>query len=340
MPTMDEPRILPPAGEGRRLSVLILLTATAVAVLMAVLYVAAKLSVPGLSRSHRGPALQVDLAPPDKPKGDGPEAGRAGPPSLGVAIAPVISPEKSFQMYKPFVEYLAGRLGRRPRLLHRQTYQEVNDLMRNGHADLAFVCTCAFLRGEREFGMKVLAVPQVGGVVTYHSLFLVPPASAAESLLDLRGKRFASGDTLSTSGWLYPVVWLKERGEAPSRFFREHLITGSHDRSVQAVALNLVDGAAVDSLVYEQMAKDDPSLADKAKVIHRSPPFGMPPFVVPPDLDPATRDALLEALLRMHEDPRGREILAPLRIERFVVPPAGLYDSVRRALAAWEAQER
>ena len=260
-------------------------------------------------------------------------------PELRIAIAPVISPEKSLQIYRELVDYLAEKLDRTPVFMQRETYVAVNDLVRYGRCEVAMVCTYAFVRGEREFGMQVLVVPQINGVITYHSLFLVPESSHAESLLDLRGKRFGSADLFSNSGWLYPVSWLNDQGEEPDRFFGDHVITGSHDRSVTAVASGYVDGAAVDSLVFEQMIEEDPSLTKKVRLIHKSPPFGMPPIVVPRQIDPALKEEVRNALLEMSADPQGKKILNALRIEQFVVPDNDLFDSVRKSAQLLESQE-
>ncbi len=184
--------------------------------------------------SQFAPRCRVDLGTlRGSDGGRSPETAKE--PSLRVAIAPVVSPEKSLQLYQGLVNHLAEKLGRRPVSLPRGTYVDVNDLLRYGRCDLAFVCTYPFVRGEREFGLEILVVPEIGGEVTYHSLILVPRGSNATSLLDLRGKRFASADILSNSGWLYPATWLKDRGEDATSFFGEHVITGSHDRSVTAV---------------------------------------------------------------------------------------------------------
>ncbi|MFQ5808766.1 MAG: phosphate/phosphite/phosphonate ABC transporter substrate-binding protein [Armatimonadota bacterium] len=256
---------------------------------------------------------------------------------LRVAVAPVISPERSLTLYRGLVDYLGDALGREPAMLQRRSYAEINDLVRHGWCDVAFVCTYAFVRGEREFGMEALVVPVVGGETTYHSFIIVPSSSEARSLLDLKGKRFASSDLLSNSGWLFPVTWLDSNGQDPKRFFSKHLITGSHDVSVEAVMTGYADGAAVDSVVYEHMAAADESVKANTKVIMKSPRFGMPPVVVHPRIEPELKSQLLEALLRMHTDPKGQQALSPLHIDRFVQPDDAMYDGVRRAADALES---
>jgi len=260
-------------------------------------------------------------------------------PVLRVAVAPVLSPEESIQLYEGLVDYLAARLGRQPVFLQRKSYAETNDLVRYGLCDLALVCTYSLVRGELEFGMEVLAVPVVDGATDYHSLVLVSEGNQAQSLLDLRGQRFASADIISTSGWLYPAMWLKERGIDASKFFSEHLVVGSHDRSVRAVASGYADAAAVHSLVYEQMVEDDPEISKRIRIIQKSPPYGMPPVVVSPEIDRDLRGKLVSTLLSMHQDSIGSSVLKELKIDRFVVPEDGLYDDVRKAVKLWESRQ-
>ena len=326
----------PPQQRRRRLLYVLLLLGAGVVIF--VLYNFAELIRHNRMDSRFTPQRQINLDEPAQPSDGGQPLEAVRGPSLRVAIAPVISPEKSFQVYREFVDYIAEKLDRTPVFLQRETYAKVNDLVRSDRCDVAFVCTYAFVRGEREFGMEALAVPEIGGVVTYHSLILVPRSSQATALPDLRGRSFASADIMSNSGWLYPAIWLKDHGEDANTFFKEHVITGSHDRSVMAVVSGYVDGAAVDSLVYDQMVDEDPSIAQKTRTILKSPPFGMPPIVVPQEIDPVLKQQLLTVLLDMHADPEGKKILTSLRINRFVVPDDGLFDSVREASKAWEAR--
>jgi phosphonate transport system substrate-binding protein len=253
-----------------------------------------------------------------------------------VAIAPIVSPKKSLEMYQGFIDYLAEKLGRKPESLYRLTYSETNDLVRYKRCDIAVVCTYPFIRGEKEFGMQALVVPRIRGETTYQSFIVVPPSSSARSILDLRGKRFASADIISTTGWLFPAMLLMDAGESPAHFFGEQIITGSHDRSIQAVIDGFVDGAAVHGIVYDQMAAEDPSINQKVKILIKSPPFGIPPVVAHPDMDPGLRKAVLAVLLDMHNNPKGKLILEKLQIEKFVVPEKGLFDNLRQAIKRLE----
>lgn len=247
---------------------------------------------------------------------------------LRIAIAAVISPEGTAGSYAPLLEYLENELGRPIELVQRRTYAEVNDLIKNGDVDLAFVCTSAYIVGRREFGMQLLVAPQVNGETFYRSQLIVPKNSSATSMSDLRGKVFAFTDPMSFSGRMYPTYLLQQIGETPIEFFRRTFFTYSHDEAIHSVADGLADGAAVDSLVLDFALARDPELTDKIKIIHTSLPFGIPPVVISPNTRPQLRAQLAEVFLNMHTSAAGLEALRVLDIDRFVIVSEELYDSV------------
>jgi len=254
---------------------------------------------------------------------------------LRVAIAPVISPEASVGLYGALIGYIAGKMELSPSLMRGKNYSEVNDLIRMRQCDVAMVCTYSYVLAETAFSARLLAAPEIGGRRDYHSLIIVPSSSSISALTDLRGKRFASGDVLSTSGWLYPMTLLKKKGLDAGTFFGKHIISGSHDQSVFAVKAGVVDAAAVDSIVYEQMVASDPALGEKLKVIHRSPPFGMPPLIVPTDLPDDRFVELQQILLAMHTEAEGKRILEALDFDLFFAPRDEDYDYVRDLHTSW-----
>ncbi|MFQ5804020.1 MAG: phosphate/phosphite/phosphonate ABC transporter substrate-binding protein [Candidatus Methylomirabilales bacterium] len=248
---------------------------------------------------------------------------------LRVAIASILSPAKNLESYHGLLAYLERRLGRPVRLVQRMTYAEVNDLMKTGQIDMAFVCTLAYIEGQQEFGMELLVAPQIRDQTVYYSYLIVPKGSPVRSLTDLKGKAFAFSDPLSNSGRLAPTFQLFRMGTTPDAFFGRTVFTYSHDNSVVAVADRLVDGAAVDSLVYDFLAKTEPDLTDKTRIVARWGPYGIPPVVVPSSLDPSLKERLRQVFLNMHRDVEGRGIINDLFIDRFVLVQDDVYDSVR-----------
>lgn len=271
---------------------------------------------------------RVDMAAVRTPPEPTPAEG-----TLRIAIAGVMSPSRTLDAYDQLVAYLERRLGMKVVVDQRSSYAEVNELLRTGQAGIAFVCSRAFLEGQAQFGMQLLLAPRVDGDVTYYSYLVVPADSSATSLADLRGKRFAFSDPLSNSGRLAPEYELYLTGETPDTFFASHEYTGSHDNSIMAVADHLVDGAAVDSLVYQYVVARSPGIAERTKIIAKWGPYGIPPLVTSPQLPPALREKVRTALLEMDESEDGRAALAVLGVDRFVTIDDHAYDSIRDMLA-------
>ena len=255
---------------------------------------------------------------------------------LRIAIAAMISPEETINVYQELMDYIAARLGRPVEMKQRRTYQEVNDMLGTGKLDAAILCSGPYVYAKRQYGIELLAVPVINGSPTYRSYIIVPQSSTAASFEELHRRRFAFTDPLSTSGYLYPVYVLMSQGRQPATFFAKTLFTYSHDNSIEAVAEGVVDGAAVDSLIYDYLQGTNPSLVARTRVIHRSPPFGAQPVVVPKNLDQAIKRALRDLFLGLDQDLGGREILKNLGVDRFIQGDDSLYSSIRTMLRVVE----
>jgi len=179
---------------------------------------------------------------------------------LRVAIGAMITPRDGFGYYKELLTYLGESLDRPVSFVDREKYNEINALLKAGDLDMAFVCSGPYVTGRREFGLELLVAPRAYGAEVYYSYIIVPRDSRAEALEDLRGKNFAFTDPDSNTGRLAPGWLLATMGETPDSYFGRYLYTYAHDRSIKAVAYGLVDGAAVDSLVWEYMNRKRPEI--------------------------------------------------------------------------------
>ncbi len=281
---------------------------------------------------HRLPQADANIVLSDIPAPNEDTAYWPDPSRVRFAVASVLSPQTTLEHYGALANYLSIRLGRPVELVQGKSYAETNALVRSGDVSVALVCSGAFVMGRREFGMEALAVPVVDGKVTYQSYLIVPSNSNVRTWKDLRQKTFAFTDPLSNSGRLVPVYMLTKMGETPDSFFKNFIFTYSHDKSIQAVAEGLVEAAAVDSLVYNFIIQQDPSLAKKTRIVWESPDYGINPVVVNPGASPQLREELKTILLNMAGDPDGRGILQRLNINAFVTPDPSAYDLIEAML--------
>lgn len=256
------------------------------------------------------------------------DAKPASPP-IRIAICAVASPKKNIVDYESILRYLSRELGRLVEIVQRETYAECISLLENREIDAGFVCSGPYVESRERFGAELLVVPQVGGKTTYQSYVIVHKESPIQRFKDLRGKTFAFTDPLSNTGKLYPTYLILKGGELPDSFFSKTIFTKGHDNSVQAVAVKMVDGAAVDSLIWEDLLRTEPEVAGRTRVILKSPPFGIPPVIVHPALHKDLKADLRRIFLSMHENEEGKRLLSKIRIERFVSVDDSAYDSIQ-----------
>jgi len=251
-------------------------------------------------------------------------------PLLRVAVAAMISPKETFDLYRQLLQYLSRQVGKDLEFVQRKTYGEINELLRRGDIDVAFLCSGPYAIGKENFGFEPLAVPLVHGSHFYQAFLIVNRSSPYKRLEDLRGRSFAFTDPASNTGKLVPSYWLAELKERPETFFGQTIYTYSHDNAILAVSRGLVDGAAVDGLIWEYYQEKKPSFTAQTKVIKKSEPYGMPPLVASGRLSPQDRERLQQVLLSMHKNPEGRKILEELLIDRFIPLQEEWYGSIRQ----------
>jgi len=251
-------------------------------------------------------------------------------PPLRVAVAAMISPKETFDLYRQLLAYLGHKLNKDLEFVQRKTYGEIDELLSKGLIDLAFICSGPYAAGKFQNHLELLAVPEVHGSHFYRSYLIVNRNSPFQSLEDLKGRTFAFTDPDSNTGRLVPTYWLAQINERPETFFGRVIYTYSHDNAIMAVARGMVDGAAVDGLIWDFYQAKNPAFTSKTRVIKRSEPYGIPPLVVSRQFSRESLEKIRGLLLAMHLDREGKKILDELMIDRFIPARDEWYDSVRQ----------
>jgi len=257
---------------------------------------------------------------------------------IRIGVATMVSPKETLTVYNEIVDYIGKKLGKKTIIVQRPTYSQMNELVENKHVIAAFICSGPYVEGHDKFGMEFLAVPQMYNDTVYYSYFIVNNDSQIRSFEELRGKKFAFTDPDSNTGKLVPTYVLGKMNETPDTFFKEFIFTGSHDNSIEAVSLKIVDGASVDHLIWEYLNKNHPELTTNTKIIEKHGPYGMTPFVTHPDTDPQLKEKLRYILLNMDKDEEGKKILSKIEVQKFVVMNDSSYASVRE-MELWKKEQ-
>lgn len=251
---------------------------------------------------------------------------------IRVAIASVISPKASLEKYNYLIQYLGEQMNREIEIVQKQTYKEVNDMLESGEVDIAFICSLSYVIGMQEEYLVDIASPIVEGRPIYRSYTIVRKDKSFEDLIDLQGKKFAFMDPFSYSGRLAILRSLEDMGFKAEDFFDEIYYTYSHDYSVKAVSLGIVDGATVDSILFDQLEKTAPELANQIKVIGIGEEAGTPPIVGSKHAEPEVVKTFTSLLQNLHTSEEGQNILKDIGVDRYGPIQIKDYDVIKKSL--------
>lgn len=228
-----------------------------------------------------------------------------------------------------WAEYLEQRLQRPVVFVQRGSYAELTELLLNNQLDFAWVCGAPYVRHKS--AMRLLVVPLDQGRPLYQSYLIVPMHDTrTRGFADLGGKVFAYSDPDSNSGHLVPRYDMLKMGINPSTYFRKTFFTWAHRDVVQAVADGLADAGAVEGYVWETLARRDPTLIAKTRVVRKSDWYGWPPIVARMSLPEAELAPMRNALLAMNSDAGGQRLLEDLNLDGFIAAKPALYASIEK----------
>ena len=219
-------------------------------------------------------------------------------------------------------------------------YTGVVEALRVNKLDVAFLAPASYVLAKNEANIKVILKSERKGIPFYYAAIITRADSGIKSLDDLRGKTFAFGDSLSTTGNVIPRKMLKDRGIDPIRDFKQVWYSGGHDATVLAVLHGKVDAGATyanspdnEDTAWMRYLKN-PEDAGKIRAIAFSEPIPADNLVVSASLDGAIVKKIESTFIDLSRDPAGKKMLRELyQIDGFVPATDKDYDSVRQAFA-------
>jgi len=255
--------------------------------------------------------------------------------SLHLALTPSQKPTDLMVAGEAFGAALGKLVGVPIRVTVASDYAAVVEALRNRTADLAFVHPAGYVLANREAKAMIVAKDQWHGNTSYTSRIYVRNESGLKTLEELRGKTIAFVDPSSTSGYVYPMVMLIEKGlvqnKDPKTFFKEFVFSGSHDAGLQALLHGHVDAFASFDQAREQYLKD-PAEREKLIYIAESAPIPEGGICARDGLDPALVAKVRAALLSMKGPTYAPVLKALYDIDGFEPAEDREYQPVRAAM--------
>jgi phosphonate transport system substrate-binding protein len=268
--------------------------------------------------------------------GDTPKA----PKVLRVGFVPAEDAQQVMQNAQPVVEILHKELGMEIQPFVATDYTGVVEALRVEKLDVAFMAPASYVLAKNEANVKVVLKSERKGIPSYYAAIITRTDSGIKTLDDLRGKSFAFGDSLSTTGHVFPRKMFKEHGIDPVRDFKQILYSGGHDATVLSVLNRKVDAGATyanspdnEDTAWMRYLKN-PEDVKKIHAIAFSEPIPADNLVIRGNLDEAIAKKIVEVFINLSRDPAGKKMLRDLyQIDGFVTATDKDYDSVREAFA-------
>jgi phosphonate transport system substrate-binding protein len=254
---------------------------------------------------------------------------------LHLVLTPSQKPTNLLAGGEQFAKALGELAGVSIRVTVASDYAAVIEALRNRTADLAFLHPAGYVIANREAKAMIIAKNQWHGKTTFTSRIYVRKESGITTVEGLRGKTIAFVDPASSSGYIYPMVLLIQRGlvknRDPKTFFREVMFSGAHDASIRALMNGHVDAIASFDMVREQYLKD-PAERERVTWVVESPPIPEAGIAARDGLDPAVVARVRTALLKM-QGPAYADVLKRMYdIDGFEAADDKEYDTVRQAV--------
>ena len=262
---------------------------------------------------------------------------------LHLVLTPSQKPTDLLTAGEEFGRVLGRLVGMPVRVTVAADYAAVVEALRNHTADLAFTHPGGYVLGSREAKATIVAKNVWHGKSTFTSRIFVRKDAGVRDVEDLRGKTIAFVDPTSSSGYIYPMALLIQRGlvknRDPKTFFREAMFAGAHDAAMRALLNGHVDAIASFDLAREQYLKD-PAERERIIFVAETQPIPEAGIAARNGLDPQLVARVRTALLSIR-GPAHADLLKRLyEIDGFEPAEDREYDPVRAAFELVGARPR
>lgn len=222
--------------------------------------------------------------------------------SLRIALIPAEDSRAMIKQSRQLLEALEQRLGVEVQGFVAMDYSGVIEALRAGHVDVAYLGPFSYVKAAQIADVEAFAVAEraIGGE-SYRSQIVVHAESEHRSIGDLQGKNFAFVDPTSTSGYLLPMVALRNAGMDPHRHFKNVIHTGGHDANILAVKHAKVDGATVADRILRAAIEEGVVDSNDLRVIWTSDAIPESPMVWRKALPPESKERIRSAFLSLRD---------------------------------------
>lgn len=276
--------------------------------------------------------------------GKGPESEKSG--TIGsesnpikMAMVPSLDTQKLITSGNELARLLKKQTGLTFDVSVPTSYTAVIAAMGSGTVDVGWLSPIPYVIAHDRYGVQVILTTVRNKSTKYWSFVIARTDTEINKLSDLKGKRFAYGDPVSTSGAIYPKHLIRSSGYDPEKFFSNVIYAGAHDKVVMAVYNKQVDGGAIyggiNSDAREKVVDTIRDVMKKTHVIARSIEIPNDTVSVCKGMPPELVKKIADGLIAVSKSDEGRmAVMSLYGIDGFVRAKDNDYDSVRKVARA------
>ncbi len=244
-----------------------------------------------------------------------PPAAKIEKKPLKFGISPAYGADAAAKTKALIEPYLTKALGSQVTVVVLPGYEELSNALAKGEVDLAWITPLAFVRASQQNAyVQALSKAMRSGddSLSYRAVFFVKKDSGAKALGDLKGKKVAWVNKMSTSGYLFPRELLAKEGHDADKFFASETFAGDHPAACKAVREGKADVGATFASGADALTAngcEDAGPIDDFKVVASTP--NLPNEVIAASSDfPSPRiNDVLGAFGRMGKTDDGKKLL-------------------------------
>jgi phosphonate transport system substrate-binding protein len=250
---------------------------------------------------------------------------------LRFGLVPSLSPKSMVDSHQRLADYLSKVLSVPVELQVGTSFGDVLEHLGRGEFDLVELSPTAYVRARARGPLRCLVQNIADGSESGVGYLVVTDDSPRRDLADLRGASIGYVDPLSTSGYVFAVRMLVDRGLDPKKDLGRAEFFGNHEAVLMAVKEGRVDVGATYQGAIAALRRSEGVEPRTFRVIAKSHRMPRDILCVRPGLPEAVADTISKALLAIDTRDRvGREILGPLGLNGYRPADDHAYDDVGR----------
>ena len=262
------------------------------------------------------------------------------PATIRYSMVPLRDIELDLKRRQSLFKRITELTGRPVEVVRATSYRWVVEGLLRGSVDLAELGPATYVEAVKaDRQITAFATTEMrGGIYQipgayYQSMLVVLAKSDVKDIAALKGVRLALTDPGSTSGALLPRKQFVARVGMPlERYFSAVSYSGSHAKSVLALAKGNVDAAFISSSQLEDAHMAGKLLKNDVRVLWTSGPIPYDPMVYRGQLCEPLKRQIAEAFLGHGAGAALRDYLGAMNADGFVPVDDSLYAGIREMI--------